>query len=65
MIFDQHVNLKYKYDNRYFWCRGYYIDKVGKHENMIREYINNQFMNDQLSLKEFVDLFTGESAKRV
>lgn len=63
MIFDRHANLKYKYGNRHFWCRGYYVDTVGKYETAIREYIDNQLqediMNDQLSLKEFVDPFTG------
>ena len=67
MIFDRYANLKYKYGNRHFWCRGYYVDTVGKYENAIREYIDNQLqediMNDQLSLKEFVDPFTGELVK--
>lgn len=67
MIFDRHANLKYKYGNRHFWCRGYYVDTVGKYENAIREYIDNQLqediMSDQLSLKEFVDPFTGEPVK--
>ena len=67
MIFDRHANLKYKYGNRHFWCRGYYVDTVGKYENAIREYIANQLqediMNDQLSLKEFMDPFTGEPVK--
>ena len=40
MIFDRHANLKYKYGNRHFWCRGYYVDTVGKYETAIREYIN-------------------------
>ena len=68
MIFDKHANLKYKYVNRHFWCRGYYVDTVGKYEGAIREYIRNQLQddiaNDQLSLKEFVDPFTGEKAKK-
>lgn len=67
MIFDRHANLKYKYGNRHFWCRGYYVDTVGKYENAIREYIDNQLqediMSDQLSLKEFIDPFTGEPVK--
>ena len=67
MIFDRHANLKYKYGNRHFWCRGYYVDTVGKYENAIREYIANQLqediMNDQLSLKEYMDPFTGEPVK--
>ena len=67
MIFDRHANLKYKYGNRHFWCRGYYVDTVGKNTKMIQEYIKNQLQediaNDQLSLKEFVDPFTGEPVK--
>ena len=63
MIFDRHANLKYKYGNRHFWCRGYFVDTVGKYETAIREYINNQLkediMNDQLCLKEYMDPFTG------
>ena len=64
MIFDRHANLKYKYGNRHFWCRGYYVDTVGKNEKKIAEYIREQLqsdvMEDQISLKEFVDPFTGE-----
>ena len=63
MIFDRHANLKYKYGDRHFWCRGYFVDTVGKYETAIREYINNQLkadiMNDQISLKEYMDPFTG------
>ena len=62
MIFDRHANLKYKYGSRHFWCRGYYVDTVGKNENKIAEYIREQLqsdiMEDQISLKEFVDPFT-------
>ena len=42
IIFDRHANLKYKYGNRHFWCRGYYVDTVGRNEKMIKEYIQNQ-----------------------
>ena len=67
MIFDRHANLKYKYGNRHFWCRGYYVDTVGKNEKAIREYIDNQLqediMADQMSLKEFVDPFSGEPVR--
>ena len=67
MIFDRHANLKYKYGNRHFWCRGYYVDTVGKNERMIKEYIEDQLKediaNDQISIKEFVDPFTGEREK--
>ena len=64
MIFEKHANLKYKYGNRHFWCRGYYVDTVGKYEGAIKEYIRNQLQEDiatdQISMKEFVDPFTGE-----
>ena len=64
MIFDRHANLKYKYGNRHFWCRGYYVDTVGKNAKKIEEYIRNQIMedkqSDQLSMKEYIDPFTGE-----
>ena len=67
MIFDKHANLKYKYGNRHFWCRGYYVDTVGKNTKKIREYINNQlkedWMADQISLSEYIDPFTGEKVK--
>ena len=63
MIFDRHANLKYKYGNRHFWARGYFVDTVGKNKKRIEEYIRKQLQQDQiagqLSLKEFVDPFTG------
>ena len=46
MIFDRHANLKYKYGNRHFWCRGYYVDTVGKNKKTIEEYIRNQLQED-------------------
>jgi transposase IS200-family protein len=68
IIFDRHANLKYKYGNRHFWCRGYFVDTVGKNAKKIEEYIRNQQqedkMYDQLSLMEYVDPFTGEQAKK-
>ena len=67
MIFDRHANLKYKYGNRHFWCRGYYVDTVGRNEGAIKEYIKNQLqediMADQISLKEYIDPFTGGKVK--
>ena len=64
MIFDRHANLKYKYGNRHFWCRGYYVDTVGRNEAKIAEYVRNQLqediMSDQISIKEYIDPFTGE-----
>ena len=66
MIFDRHANLKYKYGNRHFWCRGYYVDTVGRNEAKIAEYVRNQLqediMSDQMSIKEYIDPFTGEKA---
>ena len=63
MIFDKYANLKYKYGNRHFWCRGYYVDTVGRNKEKIAEYIRNQLnedkMTDQLCFKEHVDPFTG------
>ena len=67
MIFDRHANLKYKYGNRHFWCRGYYVDTVGKNAKKIQEYIQNQLKDDleydQMTLKEYIDPFTGEPVK--
>ncbi len=68
MIFDRHANLRYKYGNRHFWARGYYVDTVGKYEKAIKEYIRNQLQediaNDQLSLKELLDPFENIDTKR-
>ena len=63
MIFDRHANLKYKYGDRHFWARGYYVDTVGRNKKQIQEYIKQQLetdqIADQMSLKEFIDPFTG------
>lgn len=63
MIFDRHANLKYKYGSRNFWCRGYYVDTVGKNKKVIADYIKNQleedYATDQISIKEYMDPFTG------
>lgn len=63
MIFDRHANLKYKYGDRHFWARGYYVDTVGRNKKQIQEYIKHQLeedqIADQMSLKEFIDPFTG------
>ncbi len=68
MIFESHANLKYKYGNRHFWCRGYYVDAIGKNAKKIQEYIANQLQSDleydQMTLKEYIDPFTGELVKR-
>ena len=69
MIYDRHANLKYKYGSRLFWCRGYYVDTVGKKKKIISEYIRNQleedYASDQISIKEFTDPFTGSKNKYV
>ena len=59
MIFDRHANLKYKYGDRHFWARGYFVDTVGRNKKQIQEYIKRQLEEDQMSLKEFIDPFTG------
>ena len=68
MIFERHANLKYKYGNRNFWCRGYYVDTVGKNAKKIEEYIKNQLKEDleydQMSLREYYDPFTGEPVNK-
>ncbi len=68
MIFDRHANLKYKYGNRHFWCRGYYVDTVGRNRKRIEEYIRSQLQEDvaedQLTLKEYMDPFTGDKVRK-
>ena len=68
MIFERHANLRYKYGNRHFWCRGFYVDTVGKNAKKIEEYIRNQLQEDleydQMSLKEYIDPFTGEPVNK-
>ena len=68
MIFDRFANQKYKYGNRHFWCRGYFVDTVGRNKTAIQQYIQNQLsedkMVDQISMKEFIDPFTGEPTEK-
>lgn len=68
MIFERHANLKYKYGSRNFWCRGYYVDTVGRSKKIIAEYIRNQpeedYAADQIRIKEYVDPFTGDKNKK-
>ena len=68
MVFERHANLKYKYGNRKFWCRGFYVDTVGQNQKRIEEYIRNQLQEDviadQLSLFEEYDTPTGEKNQR-
>ena len=67
MIFEKYANMKYKYGNRHFWCRGYYVDTVGRNKKAIAEYIRNQLQEDvaydQMSIVEYVDPFTGKQVK--
>lgn len=68
MIFERYANMKYKFGNRKFWARGYFVDTAGKNEKMIKEQIQNQLQDvplaDQMSMKEFIDPFTGETVKQ-
>lgn len=68
IIFERHAQLKYRYGNRKFWCKGYYVDTVGRNKEAIRKYIREQLQEDQiaeqLTLKEFEDPFTGEPYKK-
>jgi putative transposase len=64
MLFERHSNLKYKFGSRHFWCRGYYVDTVGRNKKVIQEYIKNQIQEDmiadQISVKEYKDPFKGD-----
>ena len=64
MIFERHANLKYRYGNRTFWCKGYYVSTVGRNKNAIEKYIREQesedMMKDQISIKEYIDPFKGD-----
>jgi len=68
IIFDRHANLKYKYGNRHFWCRGYFVDTVGRNQKVIAEYIRSQLVEDmatdKLSQPELFDPFTGEKQQK-
>lgn len=63
IIFERHANLKYKYGNRSFWCRGYYVSTVGNNKEAVYRYVENQLkedmMSDQLTIKEYKDPFKG------
>ena len=67
MILDRHADLKYRYGNRNFWCRGYFVDTAGKNAKKIQEYIRNQlkedYTADQISIKEYIDPFSGKKIK--
>lgn len=61
LIYQKYANMKYKYRNREFWCRGYYVDTVGKNTEKIKEYIANQLKEDkiteQITITELIDPF--------
>ncbi len=61
LIYSKYANLKFKYRNREFWCRGYYVDTVGKNTKKIKEYIANQLTEDkrmeQMTIYEINDPF--------
>ena len=62
MIYERWGNMKFKYRNRQFWCRGYYVDTAGKNAYKIQEYIKNQLAEDQASDQLTLDIsdpFTG------
>ena len=63
MIYEQFGDMKFKYRNREFWCRGYYVDTVGKNAKRIAEYIQNQLkediIHDQITIRDLEDPFTG------
>ena len=67
MIYEKYANMKYKYGNRHFWCRGYYVSTVGRNRRAIEEYIRNQlqedYAEDQISISEYIDPFTGKPVK--
>ena len=67
MIFEKYANMKYKYGNRHFWCRGYYVSTVGRNKKAIEQYIRNQIQEDnaeeQLSIQEYIDPFTVQPVK--
>ena len=67
MIYEKCANMQYKYGNRHFWCRGYYVSTVGRNRRAIEQYIRNQlqedYTDDQMSIKEYIDPFTGQPVK--
>ena len=68
ILFERHANLKYKYGQRHFWCRGFYVDTVGRSEKAIQEYIRNQekedMIADQIIIEEYIDPFKKEKPKK-
>jgi len=67
LIFERYAHLKYKFGNRVFWSKGYYVDTVGRNEKAIANYVKNQekedMIGDQISIKEYLDPFKQEKKK--
>ena len=62
MIYEKWGNMRYKYRNRQFWCRGYYVDTIGKNEKAIAQYIQHQLQEDEMAEQLTLDIedpFTG------
>lgn len=68
MVFEKYANMKYKYGNRHFWCRGYYVYTVGRNKKVIAEYIRNQLQEDvcidQMSPVQYIDSFMDKPVRR-
>ena len=58
MLYEQFGELKYKFRNREFWCRGYYVDTVGKNESRIKEYVENQLKEDEMGEQLRIPLYS-------
>ena len=63
IIFQKYGNMRFAYRNREFWCKGYYVDTVGRNERVISEYKQKQMQEDyyadQIRMREYIDPFTG------
>ena len=64
MIFDRHANLKYKYGNRHFWARGYFVDTVGRNKKQVAEYIRNQLEGDKIANQMSKSMWTQSRVTR-
>ena len=65
MIFDRFANLKYKYGNRHFWCRGYFVDTVGRNKTAIQKYIQNQLSESYGKQVQGIDLVNGKLDEQI
>ena len=64
MIFDRHANLKYRYGNRKFWCRGYYVDPIGRNQKKIENYICQQLQEDVVAIRTIRSLYRRKNPKK-